>query len=394
MPSICFYFQVHQPYRLRKYTFFDIGRNHNYENTHKNTRIIQKAARKCHLPLNDLIFQLIKRFNGKFKVAYSISGITLDQFQEYAPEVLDSFKRLADTGCVEFLNETYYHSLSFLFSKSEFKEQVTIHKDRIKELFGQTSKVFINTGLIYNNELAACIEEMGYQAILAEGTDHILGSKSPNFVYQPATCHKIKLFLNNYPLSDDIACQFSNSRQDGYTSLADSFENWIHEIKTDSETVNLFIHYRTFGTHLRRDTDIFNFMEVLVEKILSHPDCNFITPAEEAEMRNPVALIDVPHFISREAPERDLTAWMGNDMQCDALEAVYSLTDGVKRTNSPELLNTWRRLQMADHFYYMFTKKSNTGSTKTCSNLYNDPYESYINYMNILVDFTRRLKKP
>jgi alpha-amylase len=391
MPSVCFYFQVHQPYRISKYTFFDIGTKHEYEDVDKNFQIIQKVSRKCYLPTNELILSLIERHKGKFKVAYSISGIALDQFERYAPEVIESFKKLSDTGCVEFLNETYYHSLAFLFSRTEFDEQVRLHKNKIKELFGQTPKVFRNTELIYNNELASHVEKMGYKAILAEGADHILGWRSPNFVYQPKGCYKIKLLLKNYRLSDDVAFRFSNRQWDGFPLLADKFAHWIHQINASGEVINLFMDYETFGEHQWEDTGIFTFMNMLPEKILTHPDFNFVTPSEESDHYDPVAQIDVEQFISWADIERDLTAWMGNAMQKEALERIYSLGQKVKKIKSPELVDTWRKLQTGDHFYYMCTKWFSDGDVHKYFNPFDSPYDAYINYMNILSDFSERL---
>ena len=210
MVSVCFYFQVHQPFRIKNYNIFSIGNSHEYFDEEKNKEICQKVAKKCYLPTNKIILDLINNTKGKFRVAYSISGVALEQFEKYSPEVLDSFKELAKTGHVEFLNETYHHSLSYLYDKEEFKEQVLMHKEKIKELFGIEPTTFRNTELVYNNELAKYVEDMGYSAILAEGADHVLDWKSPNFLYTPTTCKKIKLLLKNYKLSDDIAFRFSN----------------------------------------------------------------------------------------------------------------------------------------------------------------------------------------
>lgn len=387
MPSICFYFQVHQPYRVGKYTFFDIGSRHDYEDVGKDISITRKVAQKCYLPANNLILNLIEKYKGRFKVSYSISGTALDQFIEYAPEVIDSFKSLSDTGCVEFLNETYYHSLAFLFSRSEFIQQVKLHKKKIKELFGQTPRVFRNTELIYNNELGALVESMGYKAVLAEGADHVLGWRSPNFVYQPSGCYRTKLLLRNYHLSDDIAFRFSNRHWDKYPLSAEKFVQWVKQINGSGEVINLFMDYETFGEHQWEDTGIFNFMEALPEKLINIPEFNFVTPSEEAEIYEPVAQLDVPSFVSWADVERDLTAWMGNNMQREALERVYSLEKKVKRTRSQEFLETWRKLQTGDHFYYMCTKWFSDGDVHKYFNPYTSPYDAYINYMNVLSDF-------
>ena len=388
MPSICFYFQVHQPFRLKHYTFFDIGHDHFYEDADENRAILNKVAQKCYLPANRAMLDLIKRFDGRFKIAYSISGVALDQFSRYCPPVLDSFVKLAETGCVEFLNETYYHSLAFLFSVPEFKQQVELHKRRIRDLFGQTPKTFRNTELIYNNDVAKAIESMGYKVILAEGADHVMGWRSPNFVYQPAGCLRLRLLLKNYRLSDDIAFRFSNSAWTEYPLTADKFASWAHQINASGELVNLFMDYETFGEHQWADTGIFQFLQHLPGHILKHPDFKFETPLEAAQNHPPVAQLDVPTFISWADVERDLTAWIGNDMQKDAINTLYSLESRVRKTRNPDLLRVWRQCQTSDHFYYMCTKWFADGDVHKYFNPYKSPYDAYINFMNILADFT------
>lgn len=391
MPSLCFYFQVHQPLRLRHYTFFDINHVHAYEDQVKNRDILNKVAHKCYLPANEIILQLLREHKGAFRVAYSISGMALDQLEKYNKAVLDSFKRLADTGCVEFLNETYYHSLSFLYSEPEFKQQVLLHRDRIKSLFGQTPRSFRNTELIYNNGLAQAIEKMGYKAILAEGADHVLGWRSPNFVYQPAGCVKLKLLLKNYRLSDDVAFRFSNKAWSEYPLTAEKFAAWIHQINAAGETINLFMDYETFGEHQWSDTGIFDFLKVIPRELLRHPDFRFQTPSEVARSYPPVAQLDMPNFVSWADVERDLTAWLGNNMQRNAIETLYKLEKKVREKRNPELLKTWRQLQTSDHFYYMCTKWFADGDVHKYFNPYQSPYDAYINYMNVLTDFSNRL---
>ena len=281
MVSICFYFQVHQPFRLRKdYTFFDIGANHFYEDDDANREICNKVSSKCYVPANRMMLDLIHEFKGDFKISYSISGTALDQFRKYNPEVLDLFRELNDTGCVEFINETYYHSLSFIFSRKEFRKQVVKHRQTIKDLFGKEPVTFRNTELIYNNELASVIEEMGFATILAEGANRILGWRTPNFVYQPAGTYKIKLLLKNYRLSDDIAFRFSNRAWAEWPLPAERYVQWLHSAAGNGETVNLFMDYETFGEHQWEDTGIFHFFRDLPGKVLSHPDFTFNTPSE------------------------------------------------------------------------------------------------------------------
>ncbi|MBN1755073.1 glycoside hydrolase family 57 protein [bacterium] len=387
MVSVCFYFQVHQPYRLRKdYSFFDIGLNHFYEDEEANREICNKVSQKCYLPTNNLMLELINRFKGKFKVSYSISGLALDQFEKFNPEVIQSFQQLAKTGNVEFINETYYHSLSFLYSRAEFKRQVSLHKKKIKELFGYNPKTFRNTELIYNNELGKFIEGMGFSTLLSEGADHILGWRSPNFLYQPKDCYKLNLMLKNYKLSDDIAFRFSNRGWEEYPLTADKYARWIHNISGNGELVNLFMDYETFGEHHWQDTGIFDFMRALPGEILKHSDFQFITPCEARKYYTPVARINVPYYISWADLERDLTAWIGNPMQDSATEMAYALEKKVLASRNPDLISVWRRLLASDHFYYMCTKWFSDGDVHKYFNPFNSPYDAYLVYMNVLND--------
>ena len=391
MPDICFYFQVHQPYRLRHYTFFDIGQSPFYEDEDANCGILLKVARKCYLPMNALLLRLIKRHEGRFKASFSISGTALDQFEAYAPEVIQSYRELMETGCVEMLSETCAHSLAFLYSPEEFRLQVRRHDDRIEELFGVRPSVFRNTELIYNNALARAVEDMGYRAILAEGADHVLGWRSPNYLYRPAGCRNLRLLLKNYSLSDDIAFRFSNRQWPEFPLTADKFASWVQAAATSGDLVNLFMDYETFGEHQWESTGIFQFMEALPDAVLRLPGFAFVTPSEAAERHEPVADLDVHNFMSWADVERDLTAWLGNDMQHDAIEAVYRLEQRVKRRNDPDMLRTWQRLQTSDHFYYMCTKWFSDGDVHSYFNPYGTPYDAYINYMNFLADFTLRI---
>ena len=393
MPSLCFYFQVHQPYRLRHYSFFDIGKDHFYEDAEANRSIMEKVARKCYLPMNELLLKLIRRENGRFKVAFSISGVALEQFAQYKPEVIDSFRRLVNTGCVELLSETYAHSLASLYDLEEFAEQVKLHDRMIGDCFGVTPEVFRNTELIYRNDIAAVVEKMGYKAMLTEGADHILGWRSPNFMYQPSNCTRLRLLLKNYRLSDDIAFRFSNRDWKEWPLTVEKFVRWIHAVNGSGELINLFMDYETFGEHQWAETGIFDFMESLPDALLANPDFDFVTPSEAAARFQPIAKIDVPDAISWADAERDLTAWIGNDMERDAIESVYALHNKVKASGDEGLMRTWRRLQTSDHFYYMCTKWFSDGDVHKYFNPYGTPYDAYINYMNVLSDFIMTLGK-
>jgi len=420
MPSVCFYFQVHQPMRLRHYTVFD--KDDRYFDESKNAAICKKVANKCYLPANRLLLKLINEHRGRFKVAYSLTGVLLEQLERYSPEVLSTFHALADSGCVEFLAETYYHSLSFLYSRKEFIEQVRKHVAAIEYLFGQTPTVFRNTELIYNNELALLIEAMGcFDAIITEGADHILNGRSPNFLYRPKGCRHTKLLLKNYTLSDDIAFRFSNRDWAEWPLTAGKFGQWVSAVNGSGNVVNLFMDYETFGEHQWEDTGIFEFMRHLPAEVLKHPDNNFMTPSELAAAYEGVGDVDVPQVISWADTERDLSAWLGNPMQSDvdvpqviswadterdlsawlgnpmqsgAIHELYRLERKIKRANDARLLDDWRKLQISDHFYYMCTKYFADGDVHKYFNPYDSPYDSYINFMNVLDHLQSRCPRP
>ncbi len=393
MVSVCLYFQVHQPMRLGKYTIFDIGHRSDYFDESKNREIIHKVARKCYLPANALLVKLIGAHRGRFKVSFSVTGVVLDQFEQYAPWALESFKKLAQTGGVEFLGETSHHSLAYLYSKPEFEAQVRLHDARVRALFGQAPRVFRNTELIYNNALAADAEAMGYEGILAEGADHVLGWRSPNFVYAPLGCARLKLLLKNYRLSDDIAFRFGNKGWAGHPLTADKFAKWVSASNGCGDVVNLFMDYETFGEHQWEDTGIFAFLEHLPGELLAHPDNRFVTVSEALahEARGP---LDIHHFVSWADIERDLSAWLGNPIQEAASRELYRIEPLVKAAQDPKLLEDWRRLTTSDHFYYMCTKWFNDGDVHKYFNPYDSPYDAFIIFLNVLNDIVRRAGGP
>ena len=394
MPSVCFYFQVHQPFRIKHYRIFDVGRENPYfndssESDLNNQRILEKVARKSYLPANRTILELIKKY-PKFKVSYSLSGVLLEQLEKFSPETLKSFQDLAKTGNVEFLSETYYHSLSFLYSPEEFRTQVKMHKKKIKELFGQEPKVFRNTELIYNNSLAVEIERMGYKGILAEGADHILGWRSPNFLYKPKGTKKLSVLLKNYRLSDDIAFRFSSRDWKEYPLTAPKFAHWVGAVNGNGNVVNLFMDYETFGEHQWEDTGIFEFLRHLPGEILKHPDNDFVTPSEAIERFEPVSELDVHNFVSWADIERDLSAWLSNPIQHDAIRKLYDLEKSVLGSKDKKLIEDWRKMQTSDHFYYMCTKWFQDGDVHKYFNPYDSPYEAFISFMNALSDLRIR----
>ncbi|MBI5389237.1 alpha-amylase [Candidatus Woesearchaeota archaeon] len=391
MVSVCFYFQVHQPFRMKEYRVFDIGKHSSYFEEQKNRAILRKVADKCYLPTNKLLLGLLKKHPG-FKISYSFSGVVLEQFEQYFPEVLHSFQKLVQTGQVEILDETYYHSLAFLHSLDEFKEQVLMHRKRVQELFGATPQVFRNTELIYSNELARVVAQMGYKGILAEGADHVLGWRSPNFLYRPKDQQTLKVLLKNYRLSDDIAFRFSNKAWEGFPLTSEKYARWVDGVNGNGHCVNLFMDYETFGEHQWEDTGIFAFLEHLPAEILKNPDNNFKTPSELVDGVEPVGELDVPFLVSWADMERDISAWQGNSMQQSALSALYQLEQDVKAKNDPVLLADWRRLQTSDNFYYMCTKWFSDGDVHKYFNPYESPYDSYIAFMNILNDLKMRVE--
>ena len=387
--SICLYFQVHQPNRLRQYRFFDIGKNSHYYDDFTNRTILRRIAQKCYLPMNELLLQQIEEQKGAFKVAFSITGTALEQFDRYCPEVLDSFKKLAATGCVEFLSETYYHSLSSLASESEFKHQVAKHKEAIEKYFGVTPTTFRNTELIYSDSLANMVGDLGFKTILTEGAKHVLGWQSPNYLYKATTKKNQKLLLRNSGLSDDIAFRFSNKGWENWPLTTDKFVSWLKS--GDGEIVNLFMDYETFGEHQAASTGIFDFMKYLPAAVLADGEFEFVTPARAARKHKPVAPLCIPDAISWADEERDTSAWLGNELQNEAFNKLYSLSEKLAILNDAELWSDFGHLQESDHFYYMCTKFFSDGEVHKRFNPYDTPYEAFINYMNVLSDFTIRV---
>lgn len=394
MAAIVLYFHVHQPYRIKNYDFFSINNDNHYFNAQgdnlDNSAILHKVAHKCYLPTNQVLYDLIQKYDD-FKVSFSISGVLLDQLEEYYPEVLDSFKRLVATGKVELVNETYYHSLSFLKSKKEFQAQVKKHKTRLKELFDYDTQSFRNTELIYNNEVALAAEELGFSTILAEGVENYLGWRSPNFVYSPPNTKNIRLLLKNYKLSDDIAFRFSNKGWSSWPLTAEKYAHWISDVNGNGYIVNLFMDYETFGEHQWADTGIFDFLYHLPEYIHRHPDNTFMTVHEAAHSHPVSDVVDMPHLTSWADMERDLSAWLSNPMQHAALEALFQLEEEVKKSHDKQALEDWRRLSTSDHFYYMCTKWFSDGDVHKYFSPNETPYEAYVNYMNILHDLRQRV---
>lgn len=391
--AICFYFQVHQPFRLRRYRFFDLGHDHYYYDDFTNESIMQKVAENCYLPANDIILELITKHKGKFKVTFSLTGLVINQFRLYAPEVLESFKKLADTGMVEFLAETESHSLASIKTRSEFEHQVSMHKAMVREFLGVETTSFRNTELIYSDEIGSWVADMGFKSMLTEGAKHVLGWKSPNFMYCNSINPRLKVLLRNFVLSDDIAFRFSNRDWSEWPLTADKYSSWLNKIGSKSEIVNVFLDYETFGEHNKNNTGIFDFLHHLPASILKKTPYSFVTPTEAANMLQPVSAISVPSPISWADEERDITAWNGNELQKAALDKLYRLADKVRMCDDQQIKRDWEYLQASDHFYYMATKFFSDGAVHAYFNPYDTPYDAFMNYMNVLSDFELRLNR-
>lgn len=389
--SICLYFQVHQPNRLRLYRFFDIGKDSHYYDDFANRTILRRVAQRCYLPMNALLLDLISANKGAFKVAFSISGSVLEQFDRYAPEVIDSFRKLADTGCVEFLSETYYHSLASLVSESEFKHQVMKHKAAIEHYFGVTPKAFRNTELIYSDAIGQMVYDMGFKTMLTEGAKNVLGWKSPNYVYSCAMAPGLKLLLKNSSLSDDIAFRFSDRTWADWPLTGEKYLAWLKASAQNDEIVNLFMDYETFGEHQKAQSGIFDFMKFLPEVVLNDGEFEFVTPSQASKKHRPVGELDVPDPISWADEERDVTAWLGNELQNDAFGKINEQVEKLALLNDEALWSDFGHLQESDHFYYMCTKFFSDGAVHKYFNPYDTPYEAFINYMNVVSDFILRV---
>jgi len=392
--AMVFYLHVHQPFRIKHYTIFDAGRDHGYFDAASgdetsNADIVRKVAEKSYYPMNERLLRMLND-NPEFKVSLSITGTIIEQFERYAPEVLESFKKVVATGRVEIVAETYHHSLAFFYSRPEFEAQVELHRQKIQDVFGLTPTAFRNTELSYNNDLAYWADKAGYKAIICEGWDPILDWRSPNFVYRPTHTESIRLLMKNYKLSDDIAFRFGNKAWEEYPLDTKKFVSWANT-SWDQPVLNLFMDYETFGEHQWEDTGIFNFIEHLPKEWLSTPGHTFMTITEAAEAFEPAGEIDVPYTVTWADTERDLTAWLGNRMQQGAITSLYDLEGAVVESDNESIIADWRKLQTSDHFYYMCTKWWNDGDVHAYFSPYKTPYIAYMNFINAYQDIKFRL---
>lgn len=394
--GIVLYLHVHQPWRVRDYTVFDTAENHDYfgdfSEYHRNNKtIFEKVANKSYRPMIATLKELLAK-HPEFKVSLSITGTLLEQAELWGPDVIDGFKELVDTGRCEIVAETYYHSLAFFYSRSEFEHQVDKHQAKIKELFGVDTKVFRNTELSYDNNLARWADERGFKGVLAEGWDPILGWRSPNYVYKPTGTQNIKLLMKNYRLSDDIAFRFSNKAWEEYPLTADKYDNWVNTtLGPDGNIINLFMDFETFGENIWEDTGIFPFFKEFVGKWLANPANTFYTASEACDAFDAADEVDTPYTTTWADTERDLSAWVGNAMQHEAMRYLYELEGDILRTDDEDLISDWRRLTTSDHAYYMCTKYFTDGDVHAYFSPYESPYEAFLYNMNALRDVRFRL---
>ena len=392
MKSICFYFQIHQPFRLKTYRFLDIGNDHYYYDDFANDEIITRIAQRSYLPACETLKEMFATYGKKFKVAFSISGIALEQIELYVPELIDALKELVQTGNVEFLTETYAHSLSSLADPEEFRLQVKEHSDKIYQLFGQRPKVLRNTELIYSDDISQLVYSMGYKGMITEGAKHILGWKSPNYVYSSAAAPKLKLLLKNSKLSDDISFRFNNTEWPEYPLTADKYINWIADLPEEEQIINLFMNFETLGELQPRESGIFEFMTAL-PRFAFEKNIGFITPSEAIAKMKSVSELAVPFPMSWADEARDTSAWLGNDLQNEAFNKLYSIAERVRLCSDRRLKQDWMYLQASDHFYYMCTKHLDDGAVHSHYSPYESPFTAFTNYMNVLADFIVRVEE-
>jgi len=394
MKSIVLYLHVHQPYRIRHYTIFDTANRHDYfsanwDDRESNERILQKVSEKSYLPTNSHLLKLLNDY-PEFKLSLSMSGVLIEQLENWAPEALKSFQQLVDTGRVEIVAETYHHSLAFFYSRQEFETQVAMHQDIVKRVFNQTPTTFRNTELAYNNQLAEWAAKAGYKTIITEGWDPVLGWRSPNYVYNPINVPNIKLLLKNYHLSDDIAFRFGDHNWAEWPLTADKFSHWLSE-DSDATNFNLFMDYETFGEHQWSESGIFDFLSALPKQWLKTRGHHFMTLSEASSKIQSVGEIDIQNTVTWADTERDLSAWLGNAMQRQSIEALYGLEDTLLQLNDWSLIEDWRKLQTSDHFYYMCVKWFNDGDIHAYFSPYESPYDAYTNFMNVYHDLRSRI---
>lgn len=392
MKAICFNFEIHQPFRLKRYRFFDIGRDHYYYDDFLNDDIFERIARQSYVPAAETILKIIDATEGRFKCSIAISGTAFEQFERYCSEFIDLLKRMADSGCVEFVAQPYAYSLASLTDPEEFADQVAATCSMLHNRLGVKPKIVRNTELIYFDDLAPQLVQMGFKGCLTEGAKHILGWKSPNYVYTAASAPKLKLLLRNAKLSDDIAYRFSDSSWPEFPLTADKYINWIASTPVEEQIVNIFLNMETFGDMQPATSGIFAFLEALPRFAAEH-GIDFVTPSEAISKIKAVGELSVVHPISSADEARDTSAWLGNRLQHEAFDKLYSVAERVRKCNNRALKQDWQYLQTCDHFFYMSTKRKADGSMHALFSPYETPFAAFTNYMNVLADFLMRVEE-
>lgn len=383
------YFQVHQPRRLNPITFFDLAHEPPYFNDALNKEIVQRVARECYVPANNLLLALIQRY-PQIRITFSLSGVVIEQLEAYAPEALESFRRLAETGSVEFLAETYYHSLASLVNSEEFEAQVLQHAEKMFAVFGVRPVAFRNTELIYHDDIGTRVAMMGFQGIITEGHENTLGVQSPHKLYLHPEQDQLKIFFRNYRLSDDIGFRFMEG---GSRLTIRQYMSWLNAMPRNEKLITLAIDYETFGEHQKYETGIFDFLNELLSSLAISDRYSMIFPSEAIRYYEAKTSISINRYISWADLERDLSAWLGNDMQKDAFKSIMKLESEVKASGDKALLNYWRYLQTSDHFYYMSVKTDNDGSVHSYFSPFPSSYEAFINYMNVVTHLTHQINE-
>ena len=387
MKTICLYFEIHQIIHLRRYRFFDIGRDHYYYDDYENESSITYIAENSYVPALNALLEMAKENPGYFKVAVSLSGVGLEQLEIHAPHVLELLGQLNDTGCLEFLCEPYSHGLAALGNEESFRDECARMKNKIKEMYGQTPKVFRNSSLIYSDDIGALIADMGFDGVLTEGAKQVLGWKSPHFVYENPLDPRLKVLLRDYKLSDDISLRFSNSEWSEYPLFADKYMDWIASLPQEEEVINIFMELSALGIFQPLSSNILEFLKAL-PKVAKERGISFSTPSEVIKNYPSVGAIDVPYKVSWVDEERDTSCWLGNDMQREAFNKLYSIADRVRICTDRRIKQDWDYLQASNNFRFMTTKHNSVGMNR---GIYDSPFDAFTNYMNILGDFISRV---
>jgi alpha-amylase len=393
--AIVLYLLMHQPYRVSPYNVFDIANKHDYfqgaedGDKRNNEFILRKVADKSYYPTLKMFQEMVKK-HPEFKLSLSVSGTLLEQLEKWRPDIIDMIRNLVQSGNCEIVAENYYHSLSFFYSRAEFEMQVNMHRQRMEDVFGVKPTAFRNTEMSYNNDLAYWADKQGYKAILSEGWETVMAGRSPNFVYRPTYTNHIRLLTKNYKMSDDLAFRFGNKAWEGYPLSVEKYVSWANQA-WDQPLINLFMDFETFGEHQWADTGIFDFMKSLPGEWLKEDGHTFMTVTEAATHFDPVDEVDSPQTTTWADNERDLSAWTGNPMQNNAIDALYALQDKIIMSKDLQLIDDWRRMQTSDHFYYMCTKWFTDGDVHAYFSPYESPYEAFITYMNAYHDLQYRI---